>query len=74
MTRLIANRFITLNRVFEAPGAGDVTLPNKRRWSMPYTDKEVGVFIMSGMASSGEAVDGTPIIDIKPVLSDIHER
>lgn len=52
MRKLTANLFITLDGVYEAPGEGDITLPDKCGWSMPYTDEEVGGFIMSGMASS----------------------
>ena len=52
MRKLVANLFITLDGVYEAPGEGDTTLPGKRGWSMPYTDEEVGGFIMGGMASS----------------------
>ena len=52
MRKLTAGLFITLDGVYEAPGRDDVTLPGKRGWSMPYTDDEVGGFIMGGMASS----------------------
>ncbi len=52
MRKLVANLFITLDGVFEGPGPDDTTLPGKRGWSMPYTDDEVGGFIMNGMASS----------------------
>ncbi len=52
MRKLTAGIFITLDGVYEAPGEGDTTLPGKRGWSMPYTDEEVGGFIMGGMASS----------------------
>jgi dihydrofolate reductase len=52
MRKLTAGIFITLDGVYEAPGAGDTTLPDKRGWSMPFTDEEVGGFIMGGMASS----------------------
>jgi dihydrofolate reductase len=52
MRKLISGLFITLDGVVEAPGSGDTTLPDKRGWSMPFTDEEVGGFIMGGMASS----------------------
>ncbi len=52
MRKLTAGIFITLDGVYEAPGSGDVTLPDKRGWSMRFTDDEVGGFIMGGMASS----------------------
>ncbi len=52
MRRLTSGIFITLDGVVEAPGDGDTTLPGKRGWSMPFTDEEVGGFIMGGMASS----------------------
>jgi len=52
MRKLTSALFITLDGVVEAPGPGDTTLPDKRGWSMPFTDDEVGGFIMGGMASS----------------------
>jgi len=52
MRKLTSGIFITLDGVVEAPGTGDTTLPDKRGWSMPFTDEEVGAFIMGGMASS----------------------
>ena len=52
MRKLTSGIFITLDGVVEAPGPGDTTLPDKRGWSMPFTDDEVGGFIMGGMASS----------------------
>ncbi len=52
MRKLTSGIFITLDGVVEAPGAGDTTLPDKRGWSMPFMDEEVGGFVMGGMASS----------------------
>ncbi|MBA3874309.1 MAG: dihydrofolate reductase [Anaerolineae bacterium] len=52
MRKLTSALFITLDGVVEAPGPGDTSLPDKRGWSMPFTDDEVGGFIMGGMASS----------------------
>ena len=52
MRKLTAGIFITLDGVVEAPGPDDTTLPGQRGWSLPYTDDEVGGFIMGGMAAS----------------------
>ena len=52
MTKLIAGLFITLDGVVEAPGPGDTTLPEKRGWSMPYMNEEIGMEIMRDMDSS----------------------
>src|SRR5690349_16427908 len=52
MRKLNAALFITLDGVVEAPGPGDTTLPEKRGWSMPFTDDEVGQVIGAGMANS----------------------
>jgi dihydrofolate reductase len=52
MRKLTSGIFITLDGVVEAPGTDDTTLPDKRGWSMPFTDEEVGRFMMGGMASS----------------------
>ncbi len=52
MRKLTSGIFITLDGVVEAPGAGDTPLPDKRGWSMPFMDEEVGGFVMGGMASS----------------------
>jgi dihydrofolate reductase len=50
--KIKAALFITLDGVVEAPGSADTTLPDKRGWSMPYVDEEVGQVIGAGMASS----------------------
>jgi dihydrofolate reductase len=52
MRKIIAAEFITLDGVVEAPGHGDTTLPEKRGWSMRFTDEEVGQVIGAGMADS----------------------
>jgi dihydrofolate reductase len=52
MRKINASLFITLDGVYEAPGSGDTTLPEKRGWSMPFTSEEVGQLIGAGMASS----------------------
>jgi dihydrofolate reductase len=44
--------FITLDGVVEAPGAGDTTLPEKRGWSMPFMNDDVGQVIGASMATS----------------------
>jgi dihydrofolate reductase len=85
MRKLIAGIFITLDGVVEAPGAGDTTLPDKRGWSMPYTDEEVGGFIMNGMASSGGMLLGrktyqgfaaywAPLGDENPIASSMNNQ
>lgn len=52
MRKINAALFITLDGVVEAPGLGDTTLPEKRGWSMPFMNDEVGQVIGAGMASS----------------------
>jgi dihydrofolate reductase len=49
MRQIIAGLFITLDGVVEAPGEGDTTLPDKRGWSMPFMNEEVGMSIVSQM-------------------------
>lgn len=52
MRKINAALFITLDGVVEAPG-GEPTLPEDRRgWSMPFTDDEVGQVIGAAMAAS----------------------
>jgi dihydrofolate reductase len=52
MRKLNAALFITLDGVYEAPG-GEPTIPEDRRgWSMPFTDDEVGQVIGAAMAAS----------------------
>jgi dihydrofolate reductase len=85
MRKLTAGIFITLDGVVEAPGSGDTTLPDKRGWSMPYTDEEVGGFIMNGMASSdtmllgrityqGFAAYWAPLGDENPIASGMNNQ
>jgi len=52
MRKIIASLFITLDGVVEAPGSGDTTLPDKRGWSMPFTNDEVGQVIGGAMMNS----------------------
>jgi dihydrofolate reductase len=52
MRKLNAALFITLDGVVEAPGASDTTLPEKRGWSMPYMNDDVGQVIGASMATS----------------------
>lgn len=52
MRKIVASEFITLDGVVEAPGPGDNTLPDKKGWVMPYTNDEVGGFIVSQMDAS----------------------
>jgi dihydrofolate reductase len=85
MRKLTAGLFITLDGVVEAPGADDTTLLDKRGWSMPYTDDEVGGFIMSGMASSDAMLLGrityqnfaaywAPLGDDNPIASGMNNQ
>lgn len=52
MRKIIASTFVTLDGVMEAPGSGDVSLPEHAGWSMPFTNEEVGQFIFGQMAQS----------------------
>ncbi|MBI1280801.1 MAG: dihydrofolate reductase [Anaerolineaceae bacterium] len=85
MRKLTAGIFITLDGVYEAPGEGDTTLPDKRGWSMPFTDEEVGGFIMSGMAASDAMLLGRktyqdfaaywgPLGDENPIASAMNNQ
>ena len=85
MRKLTAGIFITLDSVYEAPGADDTTLAGKRGWSMPYTDEEVGGFIMNGMASSDAMLLGRntyqnfaaywgPLGDDNPIASAMNNQ
>ena len=52
MRKINAALFISLDGVYEAPG-GEPTLPEDRRgWSMPFTDDEVGGVIGAAMNDS----------------------
>ncbi len=85
MRKLSAGIFITLDGVVEAPGVGDTTLPNKRGWSMPYTDEEVGGFIMGGMMATDAMLLGrktyqnfaaywAPLGDENPIASSMNNQ
>jgi dihydrofolate reductase len=52
MRKINAALFITLDGVVEAPGSDDTTLPEKRGWSMPFMDDEVGQVIGTAMMNS----------------------
>jgi len=52
MRKIVASLFITLDGVVEAPGTGDTTLPEKRGWSMPFMNDDVGQVIGAGMANT----------------------
>jgi dihydrofolate reductase len=52
MRKINAALFITLDGVVEAPGSDDTTLPEKRGWSMPFMDDEVGQVIGAAMMNS----------------------
>lgn len=43
---------MTLDGVVEAPGNGDTTLPEKRGWSEPYVNQEVGMSIFDAIQKS----------------------
>lgn len=49
MRKIISGLFMTLDGVVEAPGSGDTTLPDKRGWSEPYMNDEVGMSILGAM-------------------------
>ncbi len=85
MRKLTAGIFITLDGVVEAPGADDTTLPGKRGWSMPYTDEEVGGFIMGGMMATDAMLLGrktyqsfaaywAPLGDENPIASSMNNQ
>ena len=85
MRKLTSGIFITLDGVVEAPGAGDTTLPDKRGWSMPFMDEEVGGFVMGGMASSDAMLLGrktyqdfaafwAPLGDNDPIASSMNNQ
>ena len=52
MRKIIAGLFTTLDGVVEAPGSGDITLPEKRGWSEPYMNDEIGMSIVEQMNNS----------------------
>lgn len=49
MRKIIAGLFTTLDGVFEAPGSADTTLPEKRGWSEPYMNQEIGMSILDAI-------------------------
>ena len=49
MRKIIAGLFITLDGVVEAPGRSDTTLVEKRGWSEPYMNQEIGMSILDQM-------------------------
>lgn len=52
MRKIIAGLFTTLDGVVEAPGSGDITLSEKRGWSEPYMNDEIGMSIVEQMNNS----------------------
>ncbi|HEX2621893.1 MAG TPA: dihydrofolate reductase family protein [Phototrophicaceae bacterium] len=85
MRKLTAGIFISLDGVVEAPGSGDTTLIDKRGWSMPFTDQEVGGHIMGGMAASDAMLLGRityenfaaywgPLGDENPIASAMNNK
>jgi dihydrofolate reductase len=52
MRKIIAAEFVTLDGVMEAPGSGDTTLPERRGWSEPYMNEEIGKLILDQMDAS----------------------
>jgi len=52
MRKVIAAEFLTLDGVMEAPGSADTTLPERRGWSEPYMNEEVGKMILDQMDAS----------------------
>lgn len=52
MRKVIAAEFVTLDGVMEAPGSGDTTLPERRGWSEPYMNEEIGKLILDQMDAS----------------------
>jgi dihydrofolate reductase len=63
MGKIIAGLFITLDGVVEAPGPGDITLPEKRGWSMPFMNEQIGIDIMRDMDSSAGMLLGRTTYD-----------
>jgi dihydrofolate reductase len=63
MGKIIAGLFITLDGVVEAPGPGDTTLPEKRGWSMPFMNEQIGMEIMRDMDSSAGLLLGRKTYD-----------
>ena len=53
MSKINAGLFITLDGVVEAPGRGDITLPEKRGWSESFMNDEIGGLIFGQMNESG---------------------
>jgi dihydrofolate reductase len=50
--KITAATFLTLDGVMEAPGSGDITLPNHRGWSEPFMTPELGQLILNQMDNS----------------------
>ncbi len=58
MRKIIAATFVTLDGVMEAPGRADTTLPERRGWSEPYMNQEIGMSILDAMQQSGALLLG----------------
>jgi len=52
MRKIFAGLFMTLDGVVEAPGSADTTLLEKRGWSDPYMNQEIGMSILDQMQKS----------------------
>lgn len=52
MRKIIASVFMTLDGVVEAPGSGDISLPNHKGWSEPFMVPEIGQLILEQMDAS----------------------
>ena len=52
MRKIVASLFITLDGVVEAPGSADTTLPEKRGWSDPFMNDQVGQVIGAEMTNT----------------------
>lgn len=58
MRKLTASLFLTLDGVYEAPGRGDVTLPEHSGWSEPYMTQELGEIIFGQMHANDSLLLG----------------
>lgn len=52
MRKIVSGLFMTLDGVVEAPGSADISLPEKRGWSEPYMNQEIGMSIFDLMQKS----------------------
>ncbi len=52
MRKIVSATFVTLDGVMEAPGSADTTLPDRRGWSEPFMNEEIGQSILEEMNKS----------------------